>query len=84
MKMLKTWKCLTVIELAEMGLHGTFGNLHTYLLFGAAQLQSVSGAVSGPAAPKLLPFPGALLGHRGASVKWLLIPSAICPAQRLF
>ena len=84
MKLLKTWKCLTVIELAEMGLHGTFGNLHTYLLFRAVQLQSVSGAVSAPAAPKLLPSPTALLGDRGASVKWLLIPSAICPAQSLF
>lgn len=84
MKLLKTWKCLTVIELAEMGLHGTFGNLHTYLLLAAVQLQSVSGAVSTLAAPKLLPSPSALLGHRGASVKWLLIPSAICPAQSLF
>lgn len=82
MKLRKTWNCLTVIELAEMSLHGTFSNLHTYLLFRAAQLQSVSGAVSAPAAPKLLPF--SLLGDRGASVKWLLIPSAICPTQRLF
>lgn len=84
MKLLKTWKCLTVIELAEMGFHGTFGNLHTYLLFRAVQLQSVSGVVSTPAAPKLLPSPSVLLGHRGASVKWLLIPSAICPTQSLF
>lgn len=84
MKLLKTWKCLTVIERAEMGLHGTFGNLHTYLLFRAVQLQSVSGAVSAPAAPKPLPSPSALLGGRGASVKWLLIPSPICPAQSLF
>lgn len=83
-KLLKTWKCLTVIELAEMGLHGTFGNLHTYLLFRAVQLQSVSGAVSALAVPKLLPSPTALLGDGGASVKWLLIPSAICPAQSLF
>ena len=73
-----------MIELAEMGLHGTFGNLHTYLLFRAGQLQSVSGAVSVPTTPKLLPSPGALLGHRGASVKWLLIPFAIFPAQSLF
>lgn len=56
MKLHKTWKCLTVIELAEMGLHGTFGNLHTYLLFRAAQLPRVSGAVSTLAAPKLLPL----------------------------
>ena len=34
-------KALTMIELAEMGLHGTFGNLHTYLHFRAGQLQSV-------------------------------------------
>ena len=73
-----------MIELAEMGLHGTFDNLHTYQLFRAAQLQSVSGAVGAPAAPNLLPTPSALLGHQGASVKWLLIPSAICPSQSLF
>lgn len=71
-------------EVAKMGLHGTFGNLHTYLLFRAVQLQRVSGAVGAPAAPKLLPSPSPLLGHPGASVKWLLIPSAICPTQRLF
>lgn len=46
-----------MIEPAEMGLHGTFGNLHTYLLFRAVQLQSVSGGVGGPAAPKSLSFP---------------------------
>lgn len=82
-EMLITRKCLTVIELAEMGLHGTFGNLHTYLLFRAVQLQSVSGGVSGPAAHKPLPFPSALLGDRDTSVKWLLILSPICPAQSL-
>lgn len=84
MKLLETWKCLTVIELAEMGLHGTFGNLHTYLLFRAAQLQSVSGAVSALAAVRLLPPLTALPADRGATMKWLLIPSAICPTQILF
>lgn len=60
MKSPKTWKCLTVIELAEMGLHGTFGNLHTYLLFRAAQLQSVSGGRQCPGctqAASPLPLP---------------------------
>lgn len=47
-KLPKTRKCLSVIEPAEMGLHGTFGNLHTYLLFRTAQLPSVSGAIMGP------------------------------------
>lgn len=74
-----------MIEPAEMGLHGTFGNLHTYLLFTAPQLQSVSG---GPVAPGLRPgcFPSAAAppGDRGAGVKWLLIPSAICLTQSLF
>ena len=39
----KVEKRMTMIELAKMGLHGTFGNLHTYLHFRAGQLQSVSG-----------------------------------------
>ena len=73
-----------MIELAEMVLHGTFGNLHTYLLFRAGQLQSVSGAVSILAAPILLLSPSGLGVRRGASVKWLLIPGAICLSQSLF
>lgn len=76
---------MTMIELAEMGLHGTFGNLHTYLHFRAGQLQSVSGAACAPLLmPNLPRSPTALLGHRVASVKWPLILCAICPAQGLF
>lgn len=48
-----------VIELAEMALHGTFSNLHTYHLFRAAQLPSVLSVVNGTAAPELHPSPGA-------------------------
>ncbi|KAK2867003.1 hypothetical protein Q8A67_025120 [Cirrhinus molitorella] len=54
------------MEPRRMGLHATFGNLHTYLHFRAAQLLSVSGAaglsrphwqaevhLSGPVRPRL-------------------------------
>lgn len=41
---LQTWTRMTMMEPQRMGLHATFGNLHTYLHFIAAQLLSVSGA----------------------------------------
>lgn len=64
--MLQTWTRMTMMEPRRMGLHATFGNLHTYLHFIAAQLLSVSGAaglscphwqaeahLSGPVQPRL-------------------------------
>lgn len=62
----QTWTRMTMMELQRMGLHATFGNLHTYLHFREAQLLSVSGAaglshphwqaeahLSGPVRPRL-------------------------------
>ncbi len=62
----QTWTRMTMMEPRRMGLHATFGNLHTYLHFRAAQLLSVSGAaglshphwqaevhLSGPVRPRL-------------------------------